>query len=292
VLCVVTDSDIHPVWSAPEAVAASVTYLAPSGSAAERLRGYGVPSERVVETGFPLPAELLGGPDLAVQRADLARRLVRLDPSGAFLGVARSEVEAELGPLPPTPRGPVHLVVTIGGAGAQTVRVRRLLSSLADAMMRGLVRVTLVAGDRGDVRRRFQSWLASVHPAPPPGAISILHRDSFLDAYRAFNRVLHDADVLWTKPSELSFYAALGLPLLLAPPVGDHERHNARWLVDNDAALPCPDAGELWPVLERELASGGLARRAFSGADRLPRRGLYRCARAIEVAEEEVLTPP
>ena len=36
---------------------------------------------------------------------------------------------------------------------------------------------------------------------------------------------------MWTKPSELSFYAALGLPIIIAPPIGSQEGFNRRWLL-------------------------------------------------------------
>ena len=38
--------------------------------------------------------------------------------------------------------------------------------------------------------------------------------------------------MLWTKPSEMTFYAALGIPLILAPPLGAHERYNRRWALE------------------------------------------------------------
>ena len=33
--------------------------------------------------------------------------------------------------------------------------------------------------------------------------------------FNQFNRWLRDTDILWTKPSELVFYCALGIPILL-----------------------------------------------------------------------------
>ena len=47
--------------------------------------------------------------------------------------------------------------------------------------------------------------------------------------FQRFRALLAETDVLWTKPSELTFFGALGLPLLLAPPVGIHESYNLRW---------------------------------------------------------------
>jgi len=43
---------------------------------------------------------------------------------------------------------------------------------------------------------------------------------------------LRKTDILWTKPSELSFYTALGLPIILAPTVGSQEDFNEEWLLE------------------------------------------------------------
>jgi len=93
--------------------------------------------------------------------------------------------------------------------------------------------------------------------------------------------VLSDADVLWTKPSEMSFYAALGLPCIVAPPVGAHERYNRRWLREQGVGLKQrrPDYALGW--LEEWLDDGTLAAAAWSGFMRLPRRGTERIVRAV-----------
>ena len=51
------------------------------------------------------------------------------------------------------------------------------------------------------------------------------------DYFRKFNQALKKTDILWTKPSELSFYSALGLPIIIAPPIGSQEEFNKRWLL-------------------------------------------------------------
>ena len=60
--------------------------------------------------------------------------------------------------------------------------------------------------------------------------------------YARFNALLARTDVLWTKPSELTFYAALGLPLVCGAPVGVHERHNRRWVREAGAGVKQRDA--------------------------------------------------
>src|SRR5262249_16708927 len=80
VYCVVTDTDINRMWAPLEPARTRIHYLAPSARAQRRLRAYGVPAERIEVTGFPLPHELLGGPDLRDLQRSLSSRLVRLDP--------------------------------------------------------------------------------------------------------------------------------------------------------------------------------------------------------------------
>ena len=55
IYCIVTDSDIHRVWAPIDPVNTRITYLVPSQRTRRRLRAYGVPSERIQVTGFPLP---------------------------------------------------------------------------------------------------------------------------------------------------------------------------------------------------------------------------------------------
>ncbi len=64
VYCILCDADINRVWVAKEPWESKIIYFAPCGKAAQRLQAYGVPSERIQLTGFPLPHELLGGNDL------------------------------------------------------------------------------------------------------------------------------------------------------------------------------------------------------------------------------------
>jgi hypothetical protein len=259
------------------ALAADV--LAPSGQAARRLRTYGVPADRVLVTGFPLPGELLGGPDLVTLRQALARRLVRLDPRGVFLEPNRREIERHLGPLPARDRGPLEVTCAIGGAGAQSGLVRRLLAGLRSALEAGGVRLCLVAGVRETLADRFRDWI--LEAGLEGGPVDVLAADSLESYFQRFNRRLATTDLLWTKPSELTFFGALGLPLLLAPPVGSHEAFNRRWAMERGAALaqPWPEATASWLGVQRDR--GALAAAAWAGFRRLPNRGLYRIVERV-----------
>ena len=282
VACVVTDTDIHRVWVPPDPAVASPIYCAPSETAVRRLLAYGVPGERVRLTGFPLPPELLGGPELSALRRNLTARLARLDPSGAFRAASGPEVAAALGTVAVSGEDRPPLVTfAVGGAGAQSALARTILSSLAPLLREGSLRLALVAGTRPGLAARFGRWIDEAGLAPP--AVSVLSASTVEAYFAAFNALLADTDVLWTKPSEMTFFAALGLPLVLAPPVGAHERSNRAWALEHGAALRQPAAAVTAPWLLERLRDGSLARTAWNGFHNLPHRGTYRI---LETAAE------
>lgn len=255
--CVVTDTEVHRVWVAAAAAASRVRYLVPSEETAARLAAYGVRETDIRCTGFPLPPRLTVGvgdglPDHATAR--LAR-------------------------LRPTPGGTSTRALTIafsvGGAGAQAERATELLAELAPEIASGVVRLVLVAGLRPRLARRFRERAAGL------AGVEVLDAPDFATYYRRFNRALESVDVLWSKPSELVFYGALGLPLVLDAPVGAHERANARWILDAGAALGRPAPGSVAVTLARWSADGSLHQAARAGLERLPRHGADAIAAAV-----------
>lgn len=274
--CVVTDSDVNRVWAPADPASSRIVYFAPAPHTARRLQQYGVRPENVVVTGFPLPHELLGGPELPALKANLAARLVRLDPSGEWLERNLPELERALGPLPAAERGkPPLLVFAVGGAGAQVGIAAGLVPSLAPLVKEGRLRLLLVAGRRPEVAERLSALLHESGLLGAPGA-ALLFEPDVQDYFARFNQALAGADALWTKPSELTFFGGLGLPLVLAPPVGVHEEANRRWAVERGAGLAQgrPDQAGFW--LTDWLRDGVLAGAAWAGLQNLPSRGLYR----------------
>jgi hypothetical protein len=283
IFCVVTDTDLNRIWAPMEPRRTRIHYLVPTARARRRLRAYGVPAERITETGFPLPDELVGGPSLATLKRNLAARIVRLDPSGEFRRSIPEELAHFLGALPREEEGrPATLVFAVGGAGAQADLAAAFLPGLRRALESGLLRVTLVAGTRGEVEDRFREVLADAGlEYLAGGPVEILRGKTFEEYYTRFNSLLTRADVLWTKPSELCFYAALGLPLLFSSPVGVHERYNRRWVRESGAGLKQRDPRVAAEWLTDWLADGLLAAAAWAGYMRLPKFGLYRILEAV-----------
>ncbi len=283
--CVVTDSDVNRVWAPAEPQTSRIVYFAPTERTARRLEAYGVPRERIRVTGFPLPHELLGGRDLPALKRNLAARLVRLDPQGTFRAAQRELLERAIGPLPEQEEGgkPPLLTFAVGGAGAQVGLIKELLPSLARAVRAGRWNIALVAGLRLEVAARLRGFLRAEGLEGHPGATLLEAPD--LDSYLArFNALLARTDVLWTKPSEMTFFAALGLPLVFAPPVGVHEVANQRWAVERGAGLVQNEPACAAEWLSLWLDDGVLAGAAWAGYRNLPHRGLYRIADEVAQA--------
>lgn len=285
IYCVVTDADINRVWAPFEPGQSRIHYFAPSGRVVRRLRAYGVPKDQVELTGYPLRHDLLGGPELPTLRANLRRRLVRLDPEGVF----RREYAAELQSLEleETAQDPPRLVFAVGGAGAQAELPASFLPSLNPLLQRDRLRLTLVAGSRPEVRDLFHAQLERVNLGRETlGRVEVLFENTVHAYLDAFDALMARTDILWTKPSELTFYGGLGIALILAPPLGRHEVFNRQWARENGAALKQRDPRVAGEWLRDWLKDGTLAAAAWSGHKRLPCRGLYKiCDRVGGVAQ-------
>jgi hypothetical protein len=285
VFCVVTDTDVNRVWAPLEPRRTRIHYLVPTYRAGRRLEDYGVPPARITFTGFPLPHALLGGPDLPVLKRHLARRIVRLDPLGEFRRERGEELARFLGPLPDDDREPPQLAFAVGGAGAQAHLAKAFLPRMRRAVEERRLAVALVAGTKPSVKAVFQE---AIQEAGLEGAlgrgVEILFEPGLEDYFASVERLLARTDVLWTKPSELCFYAALGLPLVCAPPVGAHERFNRRWVREAGAGVKQRDPRFAADWLSDMLAEGALAAAAWAGYVRLPKLGLYRILDAVSRA--------
>ncbi|HET6280828.1 MAG TPA: hypothetical protein VFH73_07680 [Polyangia bacterium] len=286
IYCLVTDADIARVWVPTNVKRCRVHYFAPSKRALDRLIAYGVSPDHVQLTGFPLPDELVGGPELETLRGNLAARLVRLDRAGVFRDQHRDELAYFFGRLPDhAPQAPL-LTFAVGGAGAQAELARQFLPSLRPEIEAGRLRLVLMAGVRRAVADTFTTLLKRHGLADSPGARVVFADD--LDGYfRACNAVLAETDILWTKPSEMTFYAALGLPLIFSWPVGAQERYNRRWAIENGAGLKQRDPRFAGEWIAEWLSDGTLAAAAWSGFMRLPKFGLYRIAEHFGVSFEK-----
>lgn len=233
VYCIVCDADINRVWVAENPQKSRIIYFAPCGHALRRLKQYGIPDERIFLTGFPLPQENIGGHDMHILKEDLAQRLVRLDPTKRFRTIHGEEARHYLGDFLPLHDNvsPLTITYAVGGAGAQAEIAEGVVKSLSRQLKAGRFKLNLVAASRQEIMLYFKKLLKG-HDLESSGNVNIVYNPDKNEYFKEFNRLLRTTDILWTKPSELSFYCGLGIPIIIAPPIGPHEVFNQRWLRD------------------------------------------------------------
>lgn len=292
IYCIICDADINRVWVAKYPWESRIEYFAPCGKAAQRLKAYGVPEERIHLTGFPLPSELLGGENLSVLKKDLAQRLFYLDPHGWFWARHGRNVEHFLGKENCSLRNERKLTITyaVGGAGAQKEIGRMIAKSLTAKIRAGEVKLNLGTGIRKEVYEYFEKVKRDVDP--DGDSIKIIHSNSLHEYFELFNKSLHETDVLWTKPSELSFYSALGVPIIMSPVIGSQEKFNRKWLREIQAAIKQinPEFTDQWfyDLLNR----GTLAELAWNGFLKARKFGTYKIKQVLKNGYLEKETDP
>ena len=292
VYCIICDADINRVWVAKDPWESRVEYFAPCGKVAQRLRAYGVSDERIHLTGFPLPLELLGDEDLSVLKKDLAQRLFYLDPKGKFWTRHGMNVEYFLGKDNCVFRNDRKLTITyaVGGAGAQKEIGEKIAKSLKDKLRANEIKLILIAGIRKEVNDFFESVKNEIDP--DGNSIQIIYSESLHDYFDLFNKALHETDILWTKPSELSFYSALGIPIIMSPIIGSQEKFNRKWLREIQAAMKqeTPDYTDQW--LYDLLNRGTLAESAWDGFLKARKLGTFKIKQVLEKGYLEKETHP
>ena len=293
IYCVVTDTDIHRVWASRYPRKGCITYLSPCRHASLRLRAYGVPHHRIIETGFPLPKENIGE-RLSILHRDLVARLVNLDPNGVFFenyrGVIREKLFAD-DSAPPTSFNdlkrhathPLTITYAIGGAGAQGDIVLRMIKALERRLREERIKINIAVGTKPEVKEWLEREVERIGLDNHVGrGITILYGDIYEEYYAAVNRALRATDILWSKPSEVSFYTGLGLPIVMAPYIGAHEKYNRDWLshLGSGYIQEDPDQADAW--LTYWLEDGRLARAALQGYLYAPCMGTYNIEKLIQ----------
>lgn len=291
---VICDADIARVWASRDPRKSRIRYFAPNGRVVERLRLYGVRREQIYLTGFPLPKELVGGANATIVRHDLGVRLANLDPNGILRDRYRATFRRHFGAhFHEHPTRPVTITFAVGGAGAQRAIGVALLKSLRARIRRHEFRLNLIAGTRQEAAHDFERQVRALRLGDELGrGVRICYERQRWDYFRAFSGILHETDILWTKPSELSFYTGLGLPIVMAPPIGSQEEFNREWLRQVGGGIDQLDPEDASEWLMDWVQSGGLARMAWNGYIEAPTHGTYRIESIITGKRVEVESLP
>jgi hypothetical protein len=282
IYCVVCDADISRTWVPLNPEESKIKYFAPNERTAERLKCYGVKEENIFLTGYPLPLEIIGSEQMEILKDDLRKRLFNLDPQKKYLEKYKILAENKLGFLAEKPDHPLTILFSVGGAGAQKEIALKIVKSLINEIISGEVRIILSAGIRKKVKDYFEKELSR---RPDYNSIKdnidILYQEKIEDYFREFNQKLRKTDILWTKPSELSFYSALGLPIIIAPAIGSQEKFNERWLVKSGFGNVQEDPAYTRQWLFDWLDKGYLAEAALEGFIEVEKLGTYNIQKII-----------
>ena len=278
IYCVVCDADINRSWVSLNPKKSKIKYFTPCTWARDRLKLYGVAPENIFLTGFPLPKENIGTENLEVLKEDLRNRLVNLDPEKRYRKMYEPLIKGVLGKLPDKSDHPLTIMFSIGGAGAQKEICIKAINSLKEKIKNNQLRFIISLGVRGELEKYF---LENIKGLKLDGWVHVLSAKTINKYFQTFNETLSQTDVLWTKPSELSFYAGLGIPIIIAPTIGSQEDFNKKWLLHIGAGISQenPKYTDQW--FFDWLNAGDFAELAMEGFIEIEKLGTYNIERII-----------
>lgn len=279
IYCIICDADISRAWAPINPGESKIIYLASTDRVYRRLMMYGVKKENIRLTGFPLPLENKGENDILL-KSDLAMRLANLDVKGEFRKQYVKFLELNNIIIPTESDHPFTITFAVGGAGAQRELGILLLSKLSIKIRAGKIKLNLIAGVRKDVNDYFKKNVELMGLENHPG-VEIIYHPQKPEYFRLFNLCLRKSDILWTKPSELSFYTGLAIPIIMSEPVGSQEHFNREWLLNLGTGLDSinPEYVNEW-IFDWQM-DGRLARAALNAFLLSPRDGTEKIIKEV-----------
>lgn len=274
IFCIVCDADVSRAWAPFDPKKSRINYFVPTERVADRLKLYGVKEANIFLTGYPLPLDNIGVEDSEILKSDLRNRLLNLDPEKRFFRNYEPLVKNYLGDLPKKSDHVLTLMFAVGGAGAQKEIGAKIVKKLSENIKKKEIKIILVAGIREKVKEYFEKNTKGLD-------IEIVFAKDIESYFQKFNQALRKTDILWTKPSELSFYSALGLPIIIAPTIGSQEEFNKRWLLKSGFGLLQEDPNYINQWLFDWLEKGYLAEAAMQGFVEGLRVGTFRIKEVI-----------
>jgi UDP-N-acetylglucosamine:LPS N-acetylglucosamine transferase len=284
ICCVICDADISRSWVAPNPEQSRIIYFAPTELATQKLLKYGVKQENIFLTGYPLPKENLGTyQKYQIAKKNLKNRILNLDPKKIYQKQYEALIKKYLGKLPKEANHKLTIMFSIGGAGAQKEIVSQALKSLAYMLQNESINFIIASGTKEENKEFFLKELLKLRLGLNIDRnIFIISNPSSIKYFKMFNEALNQTDILWTKPSELSFYAGLGLPIIIAPPLGSHEKINEKWLIETGAGIKQQDPRFTHEWLFDLIREGKLAEAAMQGFIEIKKDGAWEIEKAIK----------
>lgn len=279
IYCIVCDTDIARAWAPINPGISRIKYFAPNEQVKERLLMYGVKNNNIIETGFPLPKDNIGF-QKEVLLKDLEKRIKTLDPLGKFKKEYESIFNSKVTSRESGEERPITISYAVGGAGAQKEIGVVILNKLANEIKNKKIKLNLIAGNRLEVKEFFDQEIDKLKLKGSLG-VSIIYAEDKYEYFRIFNLCLRSTDILWTKPSELSFYCALGIPIIISETVGSQEDFNRDWLLSVGAGINSLEVEYVEEWLSDLIESGRLVRAAIDGFLNAEQMGAYNIEKII-----------
>ncbi len=276
IYCVVSDADCSRAWASLKPSRSKIKYFAPNLWVMNRLKLYGVRSENIFLTGFPLPLENIGTEKQEIVKKDLGARILNLDPEKRFHNKYKPFVDRGMKVSHDKKTHILSIMFAIGGAGAQKEMVIEYIKNLYDKIKKKEIKIYLSVGIRKEVNDYFVKSLKVLKLQDNIGKnIEIIYEEDINKYFEIFDKKLRKTDVLWTKPSELCFYSGLGVPILMAPTIGSQEDYNKNWLLGIGAGVPQINPKYTSQWLFDYLNSGRFAEAALAGFIEVEKMGTY-----------------
>ena len=277
IYCVICDADINRSWVSLDPKKSKIKYFASNTWTRDRLKLYGVKPENIFLTGYPLPKENIGE-NSEILKDDMRNRLVNLDPQKKYRKLYSPLVKGLFGNLPEKSNHPLTIMFSIGGAGAQKEIPLNAINNLKEKIKDKKLRFIIAVGVREELRKYY---VKNIKDLKVDGWVHILSGLTTDEYFKNFNEALRETDILWTKPSELSFYSGLGLPIIIAPTIGSQEDFNKKWLMHVGTGLSQDDPRYADQWLYDLLDSGDLAEAAMHGFVGVERMGAYNIEKIV-----------
>jgi UDP-N-acetylglucosamine:LPS N-acetylglucosamine transferase len=278
IYCIICDADFNRSWVSLHPQKSKIKYFAPCTWARDRLKLYGVKEKNIFLTGYPLPKENIGSEKMEILKEDLKNRLVNLDPQKKYRKMYDPLINKVLGKLPEKSNHPLTIMFSIGGAGAQKEICVKAINRMEEKIKKNKLRFIISVGTHTHLKKYFSD---NIEHLKINGHVRMLYGNTTEEYFREFNKALRETDILWTKPSELSFYAGLGIPIIIAPPIGSQEDYNKKWLLHIGAGVAQENLRYIDQWIYDLLDGGDFAEMAMEGFMEIEKMGAYNIEKII-----------
>jgi len=218
VFCQICDADLSRVWVSRKKSISTTHYFAPCKKAANRLLLYSVNPNNIHLTGFPLPKKLIGESSENVATQNYLKRK-------KYLSI----------PHQISSNSPLEIAYIVGGAGAYSKIGKEIALSFRDEINKGTVVLYLVAGIKKSIIDDYNAFIEKEFSESH--SIRLVYGVDQNDYFNKFTDLMANIHIIWTKPSEIVFYSALGIPIIMTDPLGPQEKANREWLIESGAGI-------------------------------------------------------